>query len=520
MGRIACIVVAVGVAMPRPRGLSVCVDSSERGNSRASAADVMALLVTLSVSGALRRFGIAVLGAASLQACGPGGRSPGGGPPPGNAPAPAEGAPVARRGDLAAQSDLIRVFQGLGLLASGLPLPFTGSVATLAGATPDSTLVLVSLSFPTMAFSFIREADRFRATYSVAVEVRKDGGVVARSESNETVRVVSFKETQRIEESVLFQQQLLVPPGTYTIAVLVRDGATSRSSVQEKPLVVPRYGNRPSTPIIAVEATPRTTASAAPELLANARSTIVLGRDTELPLYIEARDSSPAGVPLQLAIRDDKGIALWRDSVVLPPHGGLASGVVRVPVARLGVGVVQAVVWRPGQADTVAQPVLISFGDDLPVASFDEMINYLRYFASGSRLSTLKTGTPQQRAEAWASFLRETDPISITPQNEALRDYFQRIRVANERFKEDAASGWLSDRGQTYVSFGEPDQIIIPNNQPQDLTIGQRGRIVIWEYASLRLRLIFVDQSGFGRWRFYNTSANEFATALQRQLNR
>ena len=300
----------------------------------------------------------------------------------------------------------------------------------------------------------------------------------------------------------------------------VPTGSPQTDPQDQKQLVVPRYGNQPSTPIIAVEATPRTSASAAPELLANARITIVLGRDTELPLYIEARDSSPAGVPLQLAIRDEKAVALWRDSVVLPPHAGLASGVVRIPVARLGVGVVHAVIWRPGQADTVSQPLLISFGDDLPVASFDEMINYLRFFASSARLSTLKTGTAQQRAEAWASFLRETDPISITPQNEALRDYFQRIRVANERFKEDAASGWLSDRGQTYVAFGEPDQIIVPNNQPQDLTIGQRGRIVIWEYTAQRLRLIFVDQSGFGRWRFYNTSANEFVSALQRQLNR
>ena len=478
----------------------------------------MGLQVTEHFRRAVRRLGLGLIGVA-VTACASGGGAPGGGSRGG--PPPGEGPPSIRRGDLAAQTDMLKLQQGLGLLANGLPMPFSGSIAMLPGPTLDSTLVVVSLSLPTQAFSFTRENDRFRASYIVAVEARQNGSVVARTESNQTVRVVSFKETQRADESVLFQQQLLVLPGPYTISVLVRDGNTSRSGTQEKEIVVPVFGGRPSTPIIAVEVTPRVTAATGPELLANARSTIVLGRDTELPLYLEVRDSALAGVPLNVAIRDDKGNALWQDSVVLPHRADLASTVVRIPVAGLGVGIVQAAVWRTGQADTVTQPVLISFGDDLPVASFDEMIGYLRFFASTSRLSALKTGTPQQRATAWAAFLRETDPISITPQNEALRDYFQRIRVANERYRDDGAAGWLTDRGMTFTALGEPDQVLDNNNQgSQDLSIGQRGRLQAWDYTSERLRLIFQDQSGFGRWRFYGSGSTDFQSALQRRLNR
>ena len=478
----------------------------------------MGLQVTEHFRRAVRRLGLGLIGVA-VTACASGGGAAGGGSRGG--PPPGEGPPSIRRGDLAAQTDMLKLQQGLGLLANGLPMPFSGSIAMLPGPTLDSTLVVVSLSLPTQAFSFTRENDRFRASYIVAVEARRNGTVVARTESNQTVRVVSFKETQRADESVLFQQQLLVLPGPYTISVLVRDGNTSRSGTQEKEIVVPVFGGRPSTPIIAVEVTPRVTAATGPELLANARSTIVLGRDTELPLYLEVRDSALAGVPLNVAIRDDKGNALWQDSVVLPHRADLASTVVRIPVAGLGVGIVQAAVWRTGQADTVTQPVLISFGDDLPVASFDEMIGYLRFFASTSRLSALKTGTPQQRATAWAAFLRETDPISITPQNEALRDYFQRIRVANERYRDDGAAGWLTDRGMTYTALGEPDQVLDNNNQgSQDLSIGQRGRLQAWDYTSERLRLIFQDQSGFGRWRFYGSGSTDFQSALQRRLNR
>jgi hypothetical protein len=108
----------------------------------------------------------------------------------------------------------------------------------------------------------------------------------------------------------------------------------------------------------------------------------------------------------------------------------------------------------------------------------------------------------------------------MTPQNEALRDYFLRIRVANERFKTDGAVGWLSDRGMAYVALGEPDQVLENNNQPQDLTIGQRGRLQRWDYQQLRVSLFFQDRSGFGRWQFAGNSAAEFQTALQRRLTR
>ena len=488
------------------------------GNSRLSAAIAMAEQVFIPRRPAFARLGLLALAALTIAACA-------GRPGPRTGPNGAPGAPPAanpRFGEIPGQADQLRSLQQLGILANGLPLPFTGSVAVLPGPSADSVYVVVSLSMPTISFSFTRENDRYRGSYSVAVEARQNGNVVNRVESSQTVRVMSFKETQRGDESVLFQQLMLVAPGSYSLTVLVRDGQTSRSGTQEKTIEVPRFSGQPATPVIAFEVSPRASSTTAPDFLANARSTVVLGRDADFPVYLEVLDpAAQGGVPLMLAIRDGKGAELWQDSVMLPKRGNLASGVIRVPVATLGVGVVQAAVWRVGGRDTVTQPVLISFGDDLPVASFDDMIAYLRFFASNSRLNALKTGSPQARAAAWATFLRETDPISITPQNEALRDYFNRIRTANIRFKDDGAAGWLSDRGSVYVAFGEPDQIVDQNNQgQQDLSVGQRNRIQIWDYTSERLRLVFLDQSGFGRWRFAGNGLNEFQSALQRRLAR
>ena len=40
------------------------------------------------------------------------------------------------------------------------------------------------------------------------------------------------------------------------------------------------------------------------------------------------------------------------------------------------------VVTAAGRPDTARTRMLVSLGDDLPIASFDEMLNYLRYFAT------------------------------------------------------------------------------------------------------------------------------------------
>ena len=66
----------------------------------------------------------------------------------------------------------------------------------------------------------------------------------------------------------------------------------------------------------------------------------------------------------------------------------LFSGMVNIPISRLGVGALTLTVTRVGGADTTKAPVFVTFGEDLPVATFSEMVNYLRYFGSPARLQS------------------------------------------------------------------------------------------------------------------------------------
>lgn len=463
-----------------------------------------------------RKFGfpcvVLAFGVAALAACG-GRKAPAGGTPsprPGTAPGP-------RTQSAGPEFDAARLYTQMGFLSTVAPMPFVGAVSYLAAATADSTDVTVALSMTNAALTFARDADRFVAGYTASVTVRQNGIVVRDIEAHEAVRVLSFKEVARTDESVVFQQGMLLAPGRYTLSVSVRDDGSGRTGSQEMTLTVPHLGAQRtlSTPVPFLRATPRRARSEVADVVTNPRATAVFGRDTSVALYLEGYGEG-AQLPVALEVRNDAGRALWRDTVALPRHGELFSGVVGVPVAKIGIGVSVVSMWPVGTADSVRAPVFIAFGEGLPVAKFEDMLVYLRWFAAPWRIKVLRDTVPEARPGAWTAFVKATDSNPLTAGNEDLIAYFDRLNVVTTRFREDGTPGWLTDRGKVFLGLGEPDQLY-----EQGLSgYGERGRSQVWEYRGAGIQLVFYDQTGYGRWRLTNASDMEFMAQWQRRVSR
>lgn len=413
------------------------------------------------------------------------------------------------------QTDVVALYRRLGLLAEGGETPFTGSLGFFAGRTQDSTHMVLTVSLPNRALRFSREGDRYRAGYRVVLEVKKGSDVVRSVSSDEMVRVLAFRETQRTDESVLFRRIVTLAPGMYDIRVHVRGDSVNNGSAIEATIGVPRLGEGAlSSPVPFYEASPRETRDSTPRILATPRATVVFGRDTLLPLYVEGYGEG-TNFPLGVEVRPEGASSvLWKDSLSLPRRQNLFSGVINIPLQRLGVGVMLVHVHRVGGTDTLRAPLFVAFGEDLPVASFTEMLDYLRYYVSHPRLQAMRDAPPEGRAALWAAFIRDSDPVPQTAAHEGLRDYFGRIAQANLRFREEGGAGWLTDRGRVFVALGTPDQVLQPNIND----LNQRGRTEIWEYREHRLSVVFVDQTGFGRWRMTLSSEAEFEATARRVM--
>ena len=406
--------------------------------------------------------------------------------------------------------DVSDLYRQIGLLAAPAPVSFVGKVSSFASASPDTTLVLVSISIPNRALTFTREGDRYRAPYEVKVTLNRGDVEAATINAMEIVRVGSFREINRTDESVIFQHYFHVLPGSYTISATIRDVGGSRAATQQTGVNVPvlRPG-RLSSPLLVYEARGRSALDSVPGLLASPRSSAVFGRDSTVAIYVEAYGQGTR-LPVEFVVRNDKGVQLWRDSATLARRGGLFSGIVSVPISTVGVGVAHVSFTRRDTPDTVSAPLFVSFGEDIPLMSFEDMLGYLRFFAGPSRLNALRDAPLEKRATMWAEFLRATDPIPETAINEEMQSYFSRIQSANAQFKMDRNPGWLSDRGMVFVALGDPDQIF-ERNVNQAFTTSQVSgstRLQVWQYRQYNSQLVFYEETG--RWRLTRPSETEF----------
>jgi hypothetical protein len=116
--------------------------------------------------------------------------------------------------------------------------------------------VLVSISVPNRSLTFTREGDRYRAPYEVKLSLNRGDIEVANIDAMEIVRVGSFREVTRTDESIIFQHFFHVRPGVYAITAMVRDVGGSRGATQLATITVPALGTgRLSTPVLVYEAT-------------------------------------------------------------------------------------------------------------------------------------------------------------------------------------------------------------------------------------------------------------------------
>lgn len=133
---------------------------------------------------------------------------------------------------------------------------------------------------------------------------------------------------------------------------------------------------------------------------------------------------------------------------------------------------------------------LISFLEE----DINKAVKMLRYVATDSEIEKIeKAKTDDLKREKLALFWKELDPTPNTVFNEAMNEYYQRIKYANEQFK-SYTEGWLTDMGMVYVVLGPPIQV------EKQSSLGSNAQYRLWQYSGNRT-FLFADRNGFGNYR-------------------
>ncbi len=419
----------------------------------------------------------------------------------------AGGAPSPSQGEALTQIiDLNSVYRRLGRLTSGEPLPFVADVAFYGGP-GDSTVAVLAASLENRNFAFQREGDVFVARYRVEISAQPaGGGRMVQVAKEQAVRVRTFNETQRSDESILYQDGLTLSPGNWRIALQVSDKFGGKTGRAEAAYKVPGFGpGSISAPHLVYQAKARAARSAPVAVILNPRGTLAYGGDSALA-FVEAYGlSGPTLVPVTLT--DARDSLILRDTLHFAGGREVESTVLRFAPDSAPLGELHIVVGSGDRADSTM--AIVSFSTGWVVTNFDDMLSLLRYYPLSPELDSLRKAPPSERARLWKIFWRATDPNSATPNHEDLDLYFSRIALANARFRDEGTPGWRTDRGEVLIRIGEPDEVF-------DASPATEGRLIRWGYTQYQLVLYFVDETGFGRFRLTTASRADFERVVAR----
>ena len=197
-----------------------------------------------------------------------------------------------------------------GLITGQEDFPVVGGFATVAGP-GDSTWLLFGASLPARALRFHRAEDGFAAGYSVRLRLSRDGVERARSDRGEQVRVATFEETGRTDESLVYQDYLLVEPGTYVVDVAIHDSIGTRALVRTDTIDVPLYRDGDAAIVLVHEAAFRSgDRTQPPRLILNSRRAIAYG-DGEARVYVELYGTT---ADAELVVLDESGARVFASS--------------------------------------------------------------------------------------------------------------------------------------------------------------------------------------------------------------
>ncbi len=384
-------------------------------------------------------------------------------------------------------------------MRSERPPLFSSDVAvSLDGDGNPGLSVVVSVPFSEL--HWLRDTGGYAAAVEMTVSFDPSrGGRLYGDSWEQRVRVPTFAGTLSGSAALNERRMFRVAPGRYDVRVRLRDAQSGEESWVRDRVVVPDY-SKVSVGFGDLEmglADSTGGFSAVPTRRYGQESQRLAARAT---LFDRRPGDRPRRYPFKVRILDEQGgevaanvqdVELSRSAepiVLRSPSPSLFLGRYTFEVELAGEGRQRWRVDRPFEIEESGPPA----GRD-----FERMLEVLSYIADSREVESLRDLPAAERDRGWESFWARRDPTPAPPRNEAMIEFFRRVRYAEQHFQ-GFGPGWRSDMGRIYIKYGPPDQV-----ESRQATSSQRPR-ELWFYHQPYRVFEFEDKEGFGRYSLLN----------------
>jgi GWxTD domain-containing protein len=404
----------------------------------------------------------------------------------------------------------------LALILTSLALHAQGSASeseqlffdalTFAGSTPDSSRLDLIVAIPYSLLGFERESGIFTGRYRLRLNIQQGRTTWYDSSFTRMVTTRSYETSNGLRPAYEFYQQTLsVPPGEYQATVELFDLVANRVATARRELTAIDRKQRKfslSDPMLVAKIREDSTGHVITPMLTRNINANDGGYFIFFEAYNQTADTQFVVKPRFLKEGKPINFEGARFERVIPegrsqqwihlPDTGLTAGnyIVRLEVTSVSD---TARILATSDHELVAGGTLN--GVPATSAELEGRLSQLVYVANQSEIDRIRNaGSFTEQRRIYAEFWNRLDPTPGTVINEAMQEYFRRIDYATSNFRSYAA-GWLTDKGRVYVIYGPPD---MTSTDP----FRSDGKAVeTWQYYGRNLRLVYVDESGFGDFR-------------------
>ena len=355
--------------------------------------------------------------------------------------------------------------------------------------------------------SFVKQGGEYSAMYEMTVSVYdSDETLVNEKLWTEEIQGVSFDESVSPDAYRLSQRNIVLDPGRYRLAVIMRDLETDGTRSLVRSVRVPDYTSPPFSMSDVLLISRITEREERRSIVPN-----VSGNVANIPdsfyVFFEVYNGLEVDTVRFIANFVDKKneTVLVQDTLqVLRP--GRNEALLRIYHSSLPLGDYSIIIRAfPPESASVAPGKQIGQTsryvsvrwEGLPkaVKDLDLAIDQLRYIARDEELSALDDAeTTEEKQEAFLAFWKKRDPNPNTPRNEKMMEYYRRVAYSDRHFSHHI-DGWRTDMGMVFIIFGPPDDV---ERNPFDL---DRKPNETWRYYAINYQFYFEDQTGFGDYR-------------------
>jgi GWxTD domain-containing protein len=378
---------------------------------------------------------------------------------------------------------------------------FDVDAINFASTASEKSRLDVFVRVPYSTLGFFQEDEQYVASYEISLALVNPEGKSVDDKSWTEEISTTFSESTAPGSYSLVRHVFEVPPGSYTLEVLVRDLEI------RTPMRITREVTLREFP---------TTGFALSGIMLIGKLSQDQGRKVIIPNVSSNVGSLPEGfhaflegynmdtldgIRTRTEIMDQDGKQVFVEEREHTLKPGRNQVFIKVDNSQLSMGDyalrVHAVRMDGSGTLAVSEKPFIVRWKGIPRAAKDlELaIEQLQYIENPGEVDhILEAKDEPEKRKRFMEFWQKRDPTSSTARNEKMEEYYTRVDFANRNFAH-YIEGWRTDMGMVYIIFGSPDNV---DRHPFDI---DSKPYEIWSYYELNHQFTFVDQTGFGDYR-------------------